>query len=46
MWFLFEIFIKIKTENVSGAVSGNLLSIYRVNTGENTVIEYVKYDID
>ena len=36
---------KIKTENISGAVNDNIPSSYKVNTGNETVIEYVEDDI-
>ena len=37
---------KIKTENVSDAVTGNISSLSKGNTSEKTVIEYVEDDID
>ena len=44
--FLFETYPKIKTEHVSGAVSGDIPCPYKVNTVKKNVIEDVEYDVD
>ena len=43
---LFEIFPKIKTEHGSGAVTGDIPSSSKVNTGKKTVIEYLEDEVD
>ena len=43
---MFETFTKIKTEHVSGALTGNILSSSKGETGKNTVIKYMEDDID
>ena len=44
--FSFETLHKIKTEHVSGAVTGNITSLYKVNAGKKTVMKDVEDDID
>ena len=43
--FRFETLIKIKTEHGGGAVTGNIPSSYKGNTGKNTVIEGVEDEV-
>ena len=42
----FDTYPKIKTEHVSGAVTGNIPSPSKVKTGKNNVIEYMEDDVD
>ena len=43
---MFETFPKIKTEYVSGVVTGNITSSSKGKTGKKTVIEDVEDDVD
>ena len=44
--FSFDTFPQIKTEHVSGSVTGHIPSSSKGKTGKNNVIEDVGYDID
>ena len=43
---MFKTWLETKTEHVSGKVTGNIPSSYKVNTGKNTVIKDVEDDIN
>ena len=44
--FSFDTFLQIKTEHVSGSVTGHIPSSSKGKTGKKTVIEDVEDDID